>query len=79
MPGRKSSVADRMNAGYFQKTEEQSAIQPAEKPKRIKRTWYISEDTDRLLKRMQLQRYEDTGTQPELSDLVEEAIKNLAS
>jgi hypothetical protein len=68
-----------MNAGYFQKTEEQPDIRPAEKPKRIKRTWYVSEETDRMLKRIQLSRYEETGTEPELSDLVEEAIKKLAS
>lgn len=70
-------------AGYFQKTEpsEQRDIQLDEQPavKRLKRTWYVTPETDRLLKRMQLQRYEETGQQPELSDLVDEAIKKLAS
>ena len=84
-------VADRMGAGYFRLTEHQPSehldsktaehlnTMPAEQPKRVKRTYYLSADADRLLKRVQFARYEETGKQPELSELVEEAILAFAS
>ncbi len=89
---RKSPLKDRPS--YFQKTDEgvpelseqeevrtskQFDVHNPERPRRLKRTYYVREETDRILKKVQMARYEETGREPELSDLVDEAIRKLAS
>lgn len=82
MPRRESPVAARKN--MFQRTDKDMPAfgeedrQPP-KPKRIKRTFHIEPELVLLLDEMQLQEHRNTGRKPELSSLVGEAIRLLAS
>lgn len=82
MARRKASLAERVDAGYFQKTEDVDAGALPESPnssmERKKRTYYLPADVLMLLREIQLQRFRETGEEPELSDLVAEGIKRLA-
>ena len=68
----------RVSAGLFDRTdaEEPEGPQPAEvKSPRRKRTYHLSDETVLLLGDLQATEHRRTGTKPELSDLVDEAIR----
>ena len=65
----------RANAAVPQETGR--AESPGDKPKRAKVTVYLPTDVDVRLRRIQLARYEKTGSRPDLSELVEEAVRKL--
>ncbi len=46
--------------------------------RKTKVTIYLQPDANMLLRQIQLTRYETTGHRPQLSELVEEAIRNLS-
>ena len=86
---RKSPIKDRPS--YFRKTEEgipelanqqdiqesgHSDIQPVRQ--RSKRTYYLSRETVDILDRIQFEEKVRTGEKPELSELVDEAIRMFA-
>lgn len=82
MTRKSSPVANRV-AGLFERSNAQaldhSDVQTLESlsvqaPKRVKKTVYISRDADVLLTQLQLDVLKETGTKPELSELVNEAI-----
>ena len=80
MARRRPSVTDRVSDGYFQSTEPagKTFISPDSEIKRTKRTYYLPDDVLLLLREVQLRRYRELGTEPELSDLVAEGIRRLA-
>ncbi len=47
------------------------------RPKRTKRTFYLPDDVILSLGEIQLARHRQSGSKPELSEIVEEAIRNL--
>jgi hypothetical protein len=92
MPPKKNLIADRMvadpAASYFQKTDaqtlERSGVQASERPvtekkDRAKLTIYVPKEVDVRLRELQLGRLRETGTKPELSALVAEAITLLVN
>jgi hypothetical protein len=79
----RASLADRMEGGYFQKTdtlasgnktisEERQAIP------RAKRTYHLPTSAIVLLEELQLEEFKRTGKKPDLSDLVAESVRLLA-
>lgn len=86
---RKSPIASRPS--YFRRTDEgvpelsgHPAVEPVERRevptvRRVKRTWYVPHDVVIALDRLQLEEFERTGTKPELSNLVAEAITLLVT
>ena len=78
MTRKKSPIADRKT--IFTKTggEDEPAVEEPTLP-RQKRTYHIPSDVVLLLNEIQLSEYRKTGEKPELSDLVAEAIRQLAS
>ena len=82
MPRKESPVAARKN--MFSRTDKEvpqygDDESKPEKPKRVKRTFHIDADLVLLLDEMQLQEHRNTGRKPELSNLVGEAIRLLAT
>jgi hypothetical protein len=79
MARKESPVASRPN--LFRRTDdgvpEIKEERDREKIKRIKRTFYLEPDLVLLLDEMQLAEHRQTGTKPELSNLVSEAIRLL--
>lgn len=80
MASKTSAVKNRrMSSGLFDRTDEPEPAKPAavEKPARVKRTFHLDRDAVLLLEELQVQRHRATGSKPELSHLVTEAIRLL--
>jgi hypothetical protein len=84
MSSRKRPMSKRPS--YFQRTSEgvpelseqkDGQTSHQEKPKRTKRTYYLPDEVIISLGELQLRRHRETGTKPEASELVEEAIRKL--
>ena len=84
MSSRKRPMGNRPS--YFQRTsegvpemseQEDVPTSPQKKPKRTKRTYYLPDEVIISLGELQLKRHRETGTKPEASELVEEAIRKL--
>ncbi len=56
-------------------TPSSPAVQTAEQPTKIKRTYYLPTDVAILLDRIQIEEFQRTGTKPELSAIVADAIR----
>ena len=69
-----------MSSQLFERTDEPGSIKPAvvEKPSRVKRTFHLDRDAVLLLEELQVKRHRTTGSKPELSHLVTEAIRLLS-
>ena len=79
----KASMSDRLDNGYFQKTDRTSSnlnIVESEQQAihRIKRTYHLPSEAIILLEELQLAQLKETGRKPELSDLVASGIRMLA-
>jgi hypothetical protein len=81
----RASIFRRTDEGVPELSEQQNgelsespAVQTAEQPQRTKRTYYLPNDVILMLGEMQLQRHRETGKKPEVSEIVEEAIRRLA-
>ena len=74
------AMSDRMD-GYFVATaegeSEDVALQDVSEVVRSKRTWSVSNDLLITLSELQTQDYRRTGVKPDLSQLVEEALRLL--
>ena len=77
MPRKESPIASRKN--LFSKTggDDPQPEEPA--VPRSKRTYYLPEDVVILLGELQFTEHRRTGSKPELSDLVAEAIRQFAT
>ncbi len=80
MASKPSAVKNRrVSSRLFERTDEPDPVKPAvvEKPARVKRTFHLDRDAVLLLEELQVQRHRATGSKPELSQLVTEAIRLL--
>ena len=79
----KASMSERLDNGYFQKTDRSAAgpdTAEAGEPAvpRIKRTYHLPNEAIVLLEELQLAQLKETGRKPELSELVASGIRLLA-
>ena len=76
----KASLANRMEGGYFQKTDAEESrnidVLESHQPPvpRAKRTYHLPTSAILLLEEIQLEEFKRTGKKPDLSDLVAESI-----
>lgn len=80
----RASLADRMEGGYFQKTDTVESGNTAilevkhRAIPRAKRTYHLPTSAIVLLEELQLEEFKRTGKKPDLSDLVAESVRLLA-